>query len=308
MKKIVVIGGGTGSYTVLKGLKVYPLQISAIVNMFDSGGSTGKLRDNLGVLPPGDLRRCLIALADDDKENILRDLFSFRFEGGVGNHSLGNLIITASEKNYGSLSAGIKKIGQLLNMRGKVIPVSLENSHLRAELKDGSIINGENNIDAPTNERSPINKISLNPSVIINEEAKIAILEADLVVIGPGDLYTSLIPNLLVDGVVEALQQTNARLIYICNLMTKKGETNGYMVSDFLREIENYAGRRVDQFICNENGIRSTLREIYRQKEQYPVLFNLPEDDRAIISNLVHQPHFIRHDYKKLAREIVRLI
>jgi len=229
MKKIVVIGGGTGSYTVLKGLKVYPLQISAIVSMFDSGGSTGKLRDNLGVLPPGDLRRCLIALADDDKENILRDLFSFRFEGGVGNHSLGNLIITASEKNYGSLSAGIKKIGQLLNMRGKVIPVSLENSHLRAELKDGSIINGENNIDVPTNERSPINKISLNPSVIINEEAKVAILEADLVVIGPGDLYTSLIPNLLVDGVVEALQKTNARLVYICNLMTKKGETDGYM-------------------------------------------------------------------------------
>lgn len=308
MKKIVVIGGGTGSYTVLKGLKVYPLQISAIVSMFDSGGSTGKLRDHLGVLPPGDLRRCLIALADDDKENILRDLFSFRFEGGVGNHSLGNLIITASEKNYGSLSAGIKKIGQLLNMRGKVIPVSLENSHLRAELKDGSIINGEDNIDVPTNERAPINKISLNPSVIINEEAKIAILEADLVVIGPGDLYTSLIPNLLVDGVSEALQQTNARLVYICNLMTKKGETDGYMVSDFLREIENYAGRRVDQFICNENGIRSTLREIYRQKDQYPVLFNLPEDDRAIISDLVHQPQFIRHDYKKLAREIVRLI
>ncbi|MBT3298350.1 YvcK family protein [archaeon] len=308
MRKVVVIGGGTGSYTVLRGLKKYPLQLFSIVNMFDSGGSTGILRDELGVLPPGDVRRCLLALSsDDEKSEILRDLFQFRFEGGVNNHSLGNLILTASEKNYGNIAEGIKKLSKLLGLEGEVIPVSLENAQLCAKLADGQIIYGESKIDIPETERGQISEVYLDPKPTLNEEAKEAMLKADLIVIGPGDLYTSLIPNLLVEGVTETLLETKAKIVYVCNLMTKKGETDGFIASKFLSEIENYVQKKVDYVICNEANINRNSLEHYRKEGQYPVVFDLAQDERAILANLTSIKGLIRHDGKKLARELVRL-
>ncbi|MFH1395975.1 MAG: gluconeogenesis factor YvcK family protein [archaeon] len=307
MRKVVVIGGGSGSYLVLKGLKEYPLQIYSIVSMFDSGGSTGKLRDQLGVLPPGDVRRCLIALADDDHENILRELFMFRFEGGVENHSLGNLILTAAEQNYGNLAEGIKKLSQVLNLKGTVLPVSLDNAQLCAQLADGTVIKGETNIDIPEGERAKIEKVFLEPPAKLNSEAAEAIREADLIVIGPGDLYTSLIPNMLVEGIQEALAESKAKIAYVCNLMTKKGETDGFRVSDFVNEIENYLPRPVDHIICNENHISRMSLERYRLNNQFPVVFDMAEDQRAIVAELIDQPDVVRHNLRKLAHELVRL-
>jgi len=307
MRKVVVIGGGSGSYLVLKGLKEYPLQINSVVSMFDSGGSTGKLRDQFGVLPPGDVRRCLIALADDENENILRELFLFRFEGGVENHSLGNLILTAAEQNYGNLAVGIKKLGKVLNLKGKVLPVSLDDAQLCAQLIDGTTIKGESNIDVPTGNRAKISKVFLEPHANVNPEAAEAIREAELIVIGPGDLYTSLIPNLLVNGMAEAIAESKARIAYVCNLMTKKGETDGFRVSDFVAEIENYLSRPVDHIICNENNISRMDLERYRLEKKYPVVFDMVHDQRAILAELVEGPGLIRHDLKKLAHELVRL-
>jgi uncharacterized cofD-like protein len=178
---------------------------------------------------------------------------------------------------------------------------------LCAKLNDKTLIEGESNIDVPQGQRSPISQVFLNPAANINLEAKEEIFNADMVIIGPGDLYTSLVPNLLVNGMKEALSQTNAKLVYVCNLMTKKGETDDFLASDFLKEIEVYAGRKIDYIICNENGIKASLIQKYRQEEQYPVIFDLVKDERAILSSLVYQPTLIRHDPVKLAREIIRL-
>lgn len=307
MRKIVVIGGGSGSYAVLKGLKEYPVQLFSIVSMFDSGGSTGRLRDELGVLPPGDVRRCVIALADEDNENVLRELFLYRFEGGVQDHSLGNLVLTAAEKKYGNIAEGIKKLSKVLNLRGKVIPVSLDNAQLCAKLENGKIIRGETNIDIADTERGKISEAFLEPVAEANPDAKEAILEADMIIIGPGDLYTSLIPNLLVNGIPEALRKTRAKIVYVCNIMTKKGETDGFLASDFVAEIENYISRSVDHVICNENNLNRVLLERYRMENKYPVVFDLAHDQRVMIADVVSQQDFLRHDIKKLARELISL-
>ncbi len=310
MRKVVVIGGGAGSYTVLKGLKAYPLQISSIVSMFDSGGSTGKLRTDLGVLPPGDIRRCLLALADEDQENALSDLFAFRFNGAADNHSLGNLLITAAQQNYGSLVIGIQKLSQLLNLQGKVIPVSTDDAHLYAELIDGTTIEEEDNICVPkTENRAAIQKVYLSPKAKANPEALLAISEADLIVLAPGDLYTSLIPNLLVEGIPQALQNSSAKIIHVCNAMTKKGETDGYTCSKFVTEVEKYIQRRIDFVLFNEGHINSSLLQRYRQEQQFPVVFDMLQDPRAVLANLNEEnnPLLIRYDSKKLARELIRL-
>lgn len=302
-----MIGGGSGSYTVLKGLKEYPVQLFSIVSMFDSGGSTGRLRNELGVLPPGDVRRCVIALADEDNENVLRELFLYRFEGGVQDHSLGNLVLTAAEKKYGNIGEGIKKLSKVLNLRGQVLPVSLDNAQLCAKLEDGKVIRGETNIDIADAERGKISEAFLEPVAEANPDAKEAILDADVVIIGPGDLYTSLVPNLLVNGIPEALRKTRAKIVYVCNIMTKKGETDGFLASDFVAEIENYISRSVDHVICNENNLNRVLLDRYRMENKFPVVFDLAHDHRVMIADIVSQEDFLRHDIKKLARELISL-
>ena len=251
-KNVVVIGGGTGTFTVLSALKDYHLHLTAIVSMADDGGSTGALRDQYGVLPPGDIRRALVALSASDT---LRDLFNYRFlKGDLAGHNFGNIFLSALEQVKGNFALAVDEASRVLNIKGKVLPVTLDNVRLCARLADGKIINGETNIDIPRSKiRARISEIWLNPAARVNPEAKKAVLTADLIVIGPGDLYTSLIPNLLVKGLPEAIKKSRAKKVFVCNLMTKYGETNGFKAEDFAQKIEKYLGRGVLDFAIFNN-------------------------------------------------------
>src|SRR3989338_4103204 len=274
-KKYVVIGGGTGSYTVLRGLKEFDIGISAIVSMFDNGGSTGILRDEYGVLPPGDIRRALIALSSETE--LMKSLFSHRFEEGkiLKGHNLGNLILLGLSELLGSDEEAIKQAAKILKIKGKVLPVSLNNSHLYAILEDGTIIKGETNIDIPKhNGKLKISKAYLEPPAKLYDDTKQAILEADIIVIGPGDLYTSIIPNLLVDGMKEILQKTKGIKIYVCNLMTKYGETYGFSASDHVKIITSYLGTIPNYVICNNHPFNAELLKKYAEEYSYPVVID----------------------------------
>src|SRR3989344_4575711 len=209
MKKVVVIGGGTGTYVVLSGLKKYDLELSAIVSMMDSGGSTGRLRDQLGVLPPGDLRQCLVSLSD--ASDLWRRLFLYRFKSGdLKGHNFGNIFLTALEKTTSDYNEVVNTASYILKTRGKVIPVTFDKTHLCVTYMDGETIKSEELIDNATHKQSVINKAFLTPPAKANQQAIIAILNADFIVIGPGDLYTSLIPNFVVDGIKKSLQKSSA--------------------------------------------------------------------------------------------------
>lgn len=237
-KRIVVLGGGTGTFTVLSGLKKHDVDLSAIVSIADNGGSTGILRDELGVLPPGDIRQCLVALSEGD--STLRDLFTYRFhEGSLSGHTFGNLFLSALEKLTGNPLSAVSAAHRILRVRGNVIPVSAQSTNLFAELEDGSVVEGEHAIDAPTESRAQIRRCFLSPAVEANAEALSAIRCADLVVLGPGDLFTSIIPVLLVDGVAQALTEGRARIVYIANLVTKRGQTVGYTAKKFCDTIQS---------------------------------------------------------------------
>lgn len=242
--KIVTIGGGTGSFTLLSALKNYTHHITALVNMADDGGSTGVLRDELGVLPPGDVRKSLVALSQSSK---MRELFDFRFsEGSLGGHSFGNLFLTALEKMTGNFADGVQTASEVLDIVGQVVPMTLDNVKLVISWPDGTVVRGEGKIDVmhfAAKKGNP--NLSLDPHAELNPVAKKAIKEADLVVICAGDLYTSLGPSLAVDGVRSALSATHAKVAYICNLVTKPGQTNGFSVSEHAAEIERLAGERI---------------------------------------------------------------
>ena len=314
MKKVVRIGGGSSGYTILRGLKQYPLDITAIVNMFDSGGSAGVLRDELGILPPGDVRRALAALADGKQATILRELFNFRFkeEGSVNGHSFGNLFLAALASIYGSDIEAIRKASQILNLKGKVLPVSLDKSHIHATLEDGTKIVGETNIDIPKHDGSiPIKKIFLEPPAKIFDEAKQAILDADIIVIGPGDLYTSIIPNLLARGVPEALQKSKAKKVVVCNLMTKWGETHGFCASDMVKELLRYSGlKRFDYAICNTKAPSQKLIKAYEKEKKYPMKCDagLSKCAKEVITgDFFSEADIARHDADKLSKVIADL-
>lgn len=314
MKKIVVIGGGTGTYTVLRGLKDYLVDLTAIVSMADDGGSTGRLRDEYGVLPPGDIRRCLVALSESDE--IMKELFQYRFgKGGLNGHSFGNLFITALKEIMNDDYNAIKYAGKILNIKGKVLPVTLDNIRLCARLEDGQLITGESNIDVPKhNTNIKIKEIFLSPKAKANPDTLIEINDADLIVIGPGDLYTSIIPNLLVDGISEAIKKSEAKKVYVCNLMTKNGETDNFKVSDFINKIEDYLGGGIIDFVlCNKNDYQKSLLKNYEKEKAYPIYFdseNLKNREKIkfLLKDLSIKEKLIRHDSKKLAREIISLI
>jgi uncharacterized cofD-like protein len=313
MKKIVVIGGGTGIFNVLQGLKDYPYKISAVVSMADDGGSTGFLREEFGILPPGDIRRALIALSSSDKK-ILSELFNYRFQQGKGlaGHSLGNLLLTALERICGNFGDAVKEACRILNVRGNVIPVTLEKTRLYARLENGVVIKGETNIDIPKHDgRLRISDVFLKPKVHANPEAREAILEADFVVLGPGDIFTSLIPNLLVLGIKEALEKSHARLVYILNIMTKFGETYKFAASDFIKTIEKYLGKkRINYCIVNTQRPQEELLSLYRSEQDEPVVFdkeNFPRYIRILEGRFLRRGRFLRHDPKKLAAKLAKL-
>ena len=266
--RIAVIGGGTGSFTMLSSLKDYTSQIAAIVSMADDGGSTGVLRDELGALPPGDVRKCLVALSDSPK---VRDLFDYRFsEGTFAGHSFGNLLLTALEKVTGDFSEAVETASEILRVNGIVIPATLDNVRLQMSWPDkGSVVlHGERVIDAEFFKLDPRNaNLSLQPAPKVNETAVAAIEQADIIVIAPGDLYTSLGPLLVIDGVGEALQKTRALKFYVSNLVSKEGQTDGFTVSDHAREIERFAGTPfLDYVIYNDEIPSEELAKRYQEE------------------------------------------
>jgi uncharacterized cofD-like protein len=317
MKKVVVIGGGSGIFNVLKGLKNYPVEITSIVTTFDNGGSTGILRDEFGTLPQGDIRRSLIALAPDTGDSILRDIFNFRFpkESSLNGHSFGNLFLQALTTISGSEVGAIKKAAEILNIKHAILPISTDNAELWAELEDGSIIKGETNIDIPKHDgNKKIKKVYLKPNAIMYSEAYDAIMNADLVIIGPGDLYTSIIPNLLVEGFTDAIAHTKAKILYVLNVMTKWGETNNFTGSDFANTLLSYLKKdKVDIILCNNAPLKIHLQERYEKEKGFQVMFDIADlqkyGSQIIREDLLLQTDdIIRHDPQKIARAIMKIL
>lgn len=311
MKKVVVIGGGTGVFTVLTGLKDYPYELSAIVSMADDGGSTGVLREEFGTLPAGDIRRALIALSDSN-EKVLSDLFNYRFgeETSLKGHSMGNLLLTALEKITGNFSSAVDEAVRILNVKGNVIPVTLSNTKLCAELENGAVVEGETNIDIPKHDgKIRIKNIFLKPEVKANPKAVEAIKEADAVILGPGDLYTSILPNIIISDIAEAIKTTKAKVIYNINIMTKFGETNDFKASDFIREIEGYIGEGVIDFVTiNTQKPKGEIVDRYKREHVEFVEDDLKNDRRLVEGNFLRRGMFLRHDPDKLAKGLSKII
>ncbi|HLC66777.1 MAG TPA: gluconeogenesis factor YvcK family protein [Candidatus Nanoarchaeia archaeon] len=306
--KIVAIGGGTGLPNVLMGLKKYTRNLTAIVAMADSGGSTGRLRDEFGVLPPGDIRRSFIALSENTP--MLKKLFETRFtKGTLAGHNFGNLFITALREATGSDEAALLEAGKILNIRGQALPVTLDNTHLHAKLENGKIIRGETNIDIPKHDpRLRITQVFLNPRAKAYHMAVKAIREADLIVIGPGDLYTSIVANLCVGGIAEAIRHAKGHRVYVCNLMTKEGETTGFTAAMHLREVLRYldAPDAIDTIVVNNRIPDRRLLKKYERQHSYLVQIdseNLRSLGVEIVqANLLREPVLVRHDAEKLGK------
>lgn len=319
--RITVLGGGTGTFTVLTGLKKYPVDLSAVVSSSDDGGSTGVLRDELGVLPPGDIRQCLVALSSADE--IMRRVFSYRFaRGAFSGHALGNMFLSALEDLCGNPLEAVRQAHQILRVRGRVIPVSATASNLYAQLADNTVVRGEHAIDEPAGDRAAIASCFLDPRVDANPDALDAIRRADLLVMGPGDLYTSLIPVLLVDGVAAAVAECRGRRAFVVNLMTKRGQTDGYTVRRFLNAVERYVTpATVDAAVINSETPPPDILALYADAGEHPVTDDLDADDpRAVRASLVSdrvwkraasdklRRSVLRHDADKLAKTIVGLL
>lgn len=322
---VVVVGGGTGSFTVLNGLKTRTDSLTALVSMADDGGSTGVLRDELGTLPPGDIRQCLVALSDSPR---LRDLFNYRFEEGTfQGHALGNVLLSALEKMTGSFSEAVETASEILRISGKVVPVTLDNVRLKMEWPGASVIlHGERVIDAEYFEHDPRKaQLSLVPAPSINPIALEAIKNADMIVVAPGDIYTSLGALLVIDGVAAALRNANAPVVYVCNLVTKKGQTEGFSVSAHADELERLAGGSfIDYVLYNKQQPDQTLAQRYEDEEAYLVDVDRSElgirHYKAIGGDFlgaIAKPHdgdslpvtrsLIRHDVEAVADALVNL-
>ena len=326
-QRIVVIGGGTGSFVALSGLKKYPVELAAIVPMSDSGGSNKRLRDEFGLLPTSDIRQCFVALsAEGQHGGLLRKLFMYRFDRGTGisGMTFGNLFMAALSDILGSQEEAIRQTGKVLRIRGKVIPVSYTDTNLYAEYEDGSVLTEEHLIDEPPvgSIHSKIKKIYLKPRAVANPQALEAIENADVVLIGPGDLYTSIIPNLLVKGVSGALKKTKAQKIFVLNLMTKYGQTTGYRASDHLKALETYIGQDIiDVVLVNTKKPGKAALRWYKDFEEYPVADDLKDLDKrkiiraVLVKDIVIEKDkadslkrsIIRHDPDGLAKEVMKL-
>ena len=317
MKKIVVMGGGTGNFVVLKGLKNYEVDLSAIVSMADSGGSTGILRDELGVLPPGDVRQCLVALSNSSR--LMRSLMNYRFENGnLGGHSFGNLLLSALEKVTGSFEKAVEEAGKILYIKGKVIPVTMNKVHLKMVLKDRRILEGEGEIYLSKEIDNGYSTIYLEPYPKVNSQVIHELMNADLIVLGPGGLYTSIIPNLLVEGVSQALIASQARKVFIVNLMNRNGQTTNFKVKAYLKELLKFLDKDIfDHIIVNKSKPSEALLNAYA--EEGCLVENDMKDSRIIMSDLLGplaevnktdllKRSLIRHDSYKLAREIMKIV
>lgn len=308
--KIVAIGGGTGLSTILEGLKEYTTNISAIVTVADEGGSSGRLREEFGILPPGDIRNCLVSLAEAPQ--LMRDLFQYRFKEGNGikGHSFGNLFITAMTQIVGSFEAAVKESSIVLAIRGRVLPSSLDKIQLKAAYSDGTEKIGEDKIP---DEEKAIKRVYLVPQdAKPNPEALEAIREAEIIILGPGSLFTSIIPNLLIKEIAEETARRDVMKLYICNVMTQHGETDGFTAADHLQMLLAHGGKGIINCCLVSSGrLQYRLLVKYAQERSFPVVF-----DRERIKNMgiaifeadvVSKSNYLRHDPEKVAREIINI-
>lgn len=308
--KVVVIGGGTGLSVLLKGLKNYTSHLTAVVTVSDDGGSSGRLRAEMGVLPPGDIRNCLVALAET--ETLMDKVFQHRFdhEGSLKGHNLGNLLLVALTEIAGDFVSAIQEVSKVLKVRGRVLPATLEHVALGARMKDGMLIYGETSI---RNYGGEIESLFLVPEKCLPvPDALEAIMEADIIVLGPGSLYSSIIPNLLVEGIGSALASSKARKVYVSNIMTEHGETDSFTAVDHLRVIMRHLPQSVVEYIIVNNGvIDEGILKRYRGEQAVPVLSNRPEIEamgiKLIEADLVSDSDLAWHDSEKLARVIMNL-
>lgn len=309
--KIVVIGGGTGLHSLLRGLKDFTSNITAVVTVSDDGGSSGRLRDELHILPPGDIRQCIAALADS--ESAMLELFSSRFKGDgpLNGHSVGNLLLAAmAELKGGDFNSAVQELSKVLAVRGRVLPSTVENVTLCAEMEDGLIVRGETNI---TNSPAKINRVFLQPADAgALPEAIQAIHGADLIVIGPGSLFTSIIPNLLVRDITHAIRRSHARKIYVCNVMTQPGETDGYTASGHAARIIKRLGRNSIDYIVLNSKYPSRALAKYEAEGASPVRVDRENLEKLgiknlVIDDLVSEEELVRHDPHKLAGCIFKI-
>lgn len=325
---ITVIGGGSGTFNVLYGLKTYhddslgeKKNLAAIIAMTDSGWTTWDIRDKYGVLPPGDIRRGIAALAKDT--GMVRELFEYKFEkeeGVIGSNKLWNTLLTALGDITGSFEAGLDAACRMFDVQGKVIPVTLEDVHLWVRMDDGTEIIGEKNIDV--SDKNPGEKThNTNQNIAeaflvggewhLNPRARNAIMNSDIIVLGPGDFYTSVVPNLLSKGMREALRDTDAKIVYVCNIMADKGETTTYELPDFIDNIEKYAGNVLDYVFVNSGHISDELVAKYKSEEwKRPVKVKDGMDFasrrfKIIERDFVNESDYVRHDPQKLAHSLI---
>jgi uncharacterized cofD-like protein len=313
--KIVVIGGGTGLSTMLRGLKYYTSNITAVVTVADDGGGSGVLRDDLGILPPGDIRNCILALADT--EPLMEDLLQYRFKDGkLKDQSFGNLFLAAMDGISDTFEEAVRKMSSVLAVTGKVLPVTLDDVSLNARLKNGKIVQGESNIPKEViRYGTSIEKVFLEPGgASALKDAIDAICEADAIVLGPGSLYTSVIPNLLIKDITNALEKSKALKLYVCNIMTQNGETDNYGVEDHIKAIFNHSKREViDYVIVNVGKVDAELEERYKEETSKLVSMNEKKVNalnvKIIEGNFIKiNKGFIRHNSEKLAAILIETI
>ena len=307
--RIVAVGGGTGLSMLLSGIKNITNNITAVVSVGDDGGSSGRLRESLGILPPGDIRHCMTALADD--EDLVTKLFKFRFDNGdeLEGHSFGNLFLTAMCEITGDMASAVKASANVISLRGRVLPATLDDMKLAAQMKDGSVVHGESAIPEA---HGHIEKLFSEPADCkALPEVIQAIRDAELIILGPGSLYTSVIPNLLIKEISEEISKSNAKKIYVCNIMTQPGETDGYKVSDHLKALLKHANLEhlVDAVLVNNN-LPEQPSEKYKEQGQFPVVLDADEIKKlgiSICANNLVEPNkdgLIRHSAGRVAREV----
>ena len=319
---IVVIGGGSGSSVVLEGLKKYrDLNLSVIVGMMDDGGSNAVVRDEFGLLPLSDVRKSILALAEDNENKFLRELLTYRFANeNMKGHTLGNLLMIAMADIVGSEIEAIKTMSQMFGIRGKVIPVTLDDVRLIAEYDDGSTVKGEHYIDEPEKDINIV-KFGLDGSAKAYPQALEAISEADYIILGPGDLYTTLLPNLLVDGIKKAIKKSNAKVVYISNLMTKIGQTRHKSLKEITKIVEEHIGKRINFVLVNSGKIPKEAYQRYIADGENLIQNNLEEEKGRVVicKDLVANDEIkrekgdtlkrslVRHDSQKLGKALYRI-
>lgn len=307
-RKVVVLGGGTGSSTLLRGLKEFPLDLTAIVSVCDDGSSTGILREEFSIPAVGDIRRVLVALSET--EPLVRELFNYRFHttSNLDGHTVGNLLLTASSEITGNLSDGIEALSKVFNLKGKVVPLTEDNVILMGEMADGSIVEGEHRI---TQNKNGIRRVFYKEKPVPTKEAVEAIRGADLILLSMGSVFTSILPNLICDEIRSAIDSSKGKIMYACNMMTQPGETDNFKVSDHIRLLNQYLGKRkIDVVIANSGAIDTDMAKRYESLEQKdPVLLDIEETmsltERVICGDYVTvKNNLLRHDVWKLSMNI----